>query len=175
MWGGASKGQTEPVPFCWGRHKASSWWQVCEGSKRGEASLLEWSGAVPIMPAPLQGRHRECHGAVPLLIPLPPATDALSPEGYALQHNQHRPSCCCTGPGVPSCCWGVQGRCSGHCAVPVTSPKTPLSLPAAGLVERYNGPQKPRSLPGPQEDVGEEAIEAERRGKTWSKEKGTIS
>lgn len=43
---------------------------------------------------PDQGRHREGHGAVHLLIPLPPATDALSPEGCALQHNQlllHRP------------------------------------------------------------------------------------
>lgn len=58
------------------------------------------------------------------------------------------------------------------------SSKTLLSIPAAGLVERYNGPQKPWPLPDPQEDLGETAIKAERKRenrKTWSEEKDTIS
>lgn len=50
-----------------------------------------------------------------------------------------------------------------------------LLLPAAGLVERYNGPQKPRPLSEPPEGSGEESVTWERqKGKTWSKEKDAL-
>lgn len=45
-------------------------------------------------------------------------------------------------------------------------------------MERYNGPQEPWPLPGPQEEDGEKEIRPQRKrekGKSWSKEKKVIS
>lgn len=115
--------------------------------------------------------------------PLPPATDALSPD-------VDTSSVTSTGPTAAAWARGSLLQLgSAGCALAIElyqvpqqgiSPKMSLSLSlaAAGVVERYNGPQKPWPLPGPQEDVGETAIKAERKreeGKIWSKEKDTIS
>lgn len=107
------------------------------------------------------------------------ATSSSCPQTSCgcLRHNQHRPKGCCMGWGFPSVAGEHRKDSPGivlyHVPQQVTSPQASLSLslPGAGLVERYNGPQIPRPLPGAREVFeGKVSTERNREGKIWSKE-----
>lgn len=145
VWGGTSKGQTKLVHFSRADTEPAASCRFGKGEGRGWSPRMVWGHAHHSRPS--AWAIQEGHEAAPMLVPLPPAAAALSPD----MHSQHRPSCCCCQGFLPA-----TGECRGdslaieRCQGPqqVMSPKTSLScfqLQAwwrGTMVRRYLGPHQ---------------------------------